>query len=118
MSICSPIVKNCLFLTLILSGLPSQVLAADLVALEKTVIARAEKDPMTAPDYFMAQIERRPAPDSEEQAVYLYGLGMAYERLGDMAEAVDYYRGAELFGHKRAAAALARLGREPFPKPQ
>lgn len=88
--------------------------AGDLAALEKTVIERAESAPETAPDYFMGQISRRPAPDSEEQAVYLYGMGLAYERLGDTVEAVDYYRGAELFGNISARKALARLNRKPF----
>ncbi len=118
MSGCNRIIRNCLFLWLVFSGTALPAMAGDLAALEKTVIARAESDPENAPEYFMAQIERRPAPDSEEQAVYLYGLGVAYERQGDMVEAVDYYRGAELFGHQGAAAALARLGREPFPRPQ
>lgn len=93
-------------------------MADDLAALEKTVTERAASDPETAPDYFMSQIERRPAPDSKEQAVYLYGMGLAYERLGDIVEAVDYYRGAELFGHQGAADALARLNRPPFPGPR
>jgi hypothetical protein len=88
--------------------------AGDLAALEKTVIERAESAPESAPDYFMAQISRRPAPGSEEQAVYLYGMGLAYERLGDMMEAVEYYRGAELFGNVSARKALARLNRKPF----
>lgn len=93
-------------------------MADDLAALEKTVIARAESDPETAPDYFMSMIEQRPAPGSEEQAVYLYGMGLAYERLGDMVEAVDYYRGAELFGNIAAQEALLRLNRPPFKRPQ
>ncbi len=92
------------------------VMAADLAALEKDVIARAEAAPESAPDYFMRQIELRPVPTIEVQAVYLYGIGLAYERMGDTVEAVDYYRGAELFGHKEAADALVRLGREPFSK--
>ena len=79
-------------------------------------IARAESAPESAPDYFMSQIELRPAPATEVQAIYLYGMGIAYERMGDMVEAVDDYRGAELFGHKGAAGALVRLSRTPFPK--
>jgi hypothetical protein len=94
------------------------VMAEDLDALEKDVVARAEATPESAPDYFMSQIELRPAPAIEVQAVYLYGMGLAYERQGDMVEAVDYYRGAELFGHKGAAAALARLNRQPFERPR
>ena len=91
-------------------------MADDLAALEKTIIERAERDPETAPEYLMSMIERRPAPGSEEQAVYLYGMGLAYERQGDMVEAVEYYRGAELFGHRAAREALVRLGRPPFPR--
>lgn len=105
-----------LFLFLVLYTVTTPAMADDLAALEKIVIARAESTPESAADYFMSQIELRPAPGIEVQAVYLYGMGLANERLGDMTEAVDYYRGAELFGHKGAAAALARLGREPFPR--
>ena len=94
------------------------VMAADLAALEKDVIARAESAPESAPDYFMSQIELQPAPATEVQAIYLYGMGIAYERMGDMVEAVDYYRGAELFGHKGAAGALGRLNRPPFEGPR
>ncbi len=94
------------------------VMAADLAALEKDVIARAEAAPESAPDYFMAQISRRPAPGSEEQAVYLYGMGLAYERQGDMVEAVDLYRGAEYLGNATARAALVRLDKPPFEPPQ
>lgn len=104
-----------LFLFLVLCSTPA--MADDLATLEKTIIARVETAPESAADYFMSQIELRPAPGIEVQAVYLYGMGLAHKRLGDMAEAVDYYRGAELFGHQGAAAALARLGREPFSKP-
>lgn len=104
------------FLFLILLAFPAY--AEDLTALEKTVVERSESDPETAPDYFMAQIERCPAPGSEEQAVYLYGMGLAYERLGDMVEAVDLYRGAELFGNSSARAALVRLNRPPFKQPE
>ncbi len=103
------------FLLLIFLAFPAH--AQDLPALEKTVIERAESDPETAPDYFMSMIQRRPAPGSEEQAVYLYGMGLSHERLGDMAEAVDYYRGAELFGNESARKALARLNRPPFRRP-
>lgn len=103
------------FLFLILLAFPAY--ARDLTALEKTVIERAESDPETAPDCFMAQIERRPAPGSEEQAVYLYGMGLAYERQGDMVEAVDMYRGAEYLGNASARAALVRLDKPPFEPP-
>ena len=67
-------------------------------------------------DYIRSR--RRRAPGSEEQAVYLYGMGLAYERQGDMIEVVDNYRGAELFGHRAAREALVRLNRPPFERPE
>lgn len=102
----------------LLFALPASAKADDLAALEKTVIERVESAPETAPDYFMSMIENRPAPPSEVQAVYLYGMGLAYERQGNMIDAVDFYRGAELFGHRGAAKALVRLNRPPFPGPR
>lgn len=106
----------CLFLIFVILTAPAT--ARDLHTLEKEVIARAESAPDSAADYFMSQIEQRPAPKIEEQAVYLYGMGLAYEHLGNIAEAVDYYRGAELFDHQGAAEALIRLNRPPFPRPE
>jgi len=93
-------------------------MAYDLITLEKEVVTLSENSPETAPDYFMGQIESNPAPAIEVQAIYLYGMGLAYEKLGNMTEAVDYYRGAELFDHPGAAAALVRLDRKPFPRRQ
>lgn len=107
-----------LFLLLAFCNFLPSASAADLTTLEKEVVALAESEPENAPDYFMQQIELHPAPDIEVQAVYLYGIGLAYERLGDMIEALDHYRGAELFGHQGAAAALTRLNRKPFPRPE
>lgn len=84
-------------------------IAADLVSLEKSVIERAEKDPATAEEYFIRQIEKRPAPSSEEQAVYVLGMGIAAERQGKVVDALDYYMGAEVLGSKTARAAAQRL---------
>lgn len=107
---------NKTFLTIMIgiAILAGPAMGQDLAALEKQVIARANSDPETAPDYFMSQIEAMTAPPSEVQAVYLYGMGLAYERQGDMVEAVEYYRGAELFGHRAAREALIRLKRGSF----
>lgn len=94
------------FLILFLIAMPA--LAADLQSLEKTVIERAEKDPATAEEYFIRQIEKRPAPSSEEQAVYVLGMGIAAERQGK-AVALDFYLGAEALGNKTASASAQRL---------
>ena len=107
-----------LLLSALLSFISMPAMAEDLAALEKQVVARAASDPETAPDYFMSQIEAMSSPDTEVQAVYLYGMGLAHERMGDMVNAVDYYRGAELFGHQGAADALVRLHRPPFKRPR
>lgn len=84
-------------------------LAADLEALEKIVIERAEKDPATATEYFLSMIERRPSPGSEEQAVYVLGMGIAAERQGHIVDALDYYLGAEALGNKTASKAAEKL---------
>lgn len=105
--------KGFIILPLAIFALTGPLYAGDLRSLEKSIIERAEHDPESAPDYFMEQIERRPAPDAEKQAVYLYGTGLAYERMGNMVDAIDFYRGAELFGNQAAAEALKRLNMLP-----
>lgn len=96
-----------ILLLLVLIATPA--IAADLQALEKTVIDRAESDPATAEEYFIRQIEKRPAPSSEEQAVYVLGMGIAAERQGKPADALGYYIGAEALGNKTASTAAQRL---------
>lgn len=95
------------FLILFLIATPA--IAADLQSLEKAVIERAEKDPATAEEYFIRQIEKRPAPSSEEQAVYVLGMGVAAERQGKVVDALDFYLGAEALGNKMASTAAQRL---------
>ncbi len=96
-----------IFIFLLLIATP--VIAADLQSLERTVIERAEKDPATAEEYFIRQIEKRTAPSSEEQAIYVLGMGIAAERQGKAVDALDFYLGAEALGNKTASTAAQRL---------
>jgi len=80
-----------------------------MAALEKAVIERAKKDPATATEYFLSMIERRPSPGSDEQAVYVLGMGIAAEQQGDIMDALDYYLGAEVLGNQTASKAAQRL---------
>ncbi len=75
-------------------------------AFERSVVQRANQDPATAPEYFMQQIES--GASTEEQAVYLYGIGLANENLGNVEEAVNDYLGAEILGYAPATEALQR----------
>jgi hypothetical protein len=75
--------------------------------LESNVIARARLDPQTAPEYFMRRIEAGATP--AEQAIYMYGSGLAHEKTGHIREAIDDYICADLLGEPRAKLALKRL---------
>ncbi len=75
--------------------------------LEKETVQRALNEPETAYDYFMRKIEDNATPD--EQAVYMYGIAVAREKLGDTKEAINDYLVAEGLGNKSAAEALNRL---------
>ncbi len=75
--------------------------------LEKSVVQRAAEKPETAYDYFMGKIEDKAT--SDEQAVYMYGIAVAREKLGDTKEAINDYLVAEGLGNKSAAKALGRL---------
>ena len=75
--------------------------------LESSVIARARLDPQTAPEYFMSRIEAGATP--AEQAIYMYGTGLAHEKTGHIREAIDDYICADLLGEPRAKLALNRL---------
>jgi len=91
------------------SVLSSGAFAPPMAALEKAVIERAKKDPATATEYFLSMIERRPSPGSDEQAVYVLGMGIAAEQQGDIMDALDYYLGAEVLGNQTASKAAQRL---------
>jgi hypothetical protein len=79
-------------------------------ALESAVIDRANNDPVHAPAYFMYRLE---SATYEEQAVYMYGIGLAHEKAGDKKEAINDYLAAEAFGYAPATRALQRLGVPP-----
>ncbi len=98
-------IRLCILLLLI----AAPAIASDLQSLERTVIERAKKDPATAEEYFIRQIEKRPAPSSEEQAVYVLGMGIAAERQGKRVDALGFYLGAEALGNKTASTAAQRL---------
>lgn len=98
-----------LFLAIVL--LPVTARAGDLEALEKAVIERAESDPETAEDYFISRIEA--GATYEEQAVYVYGIGVAWEKRGNLVEAIHNYIAAEALGSAAAARALQRLRGKP-----
>ncbi len=98
---------NRILFLLLLIAVPA--FAGDLQSLEKTVVQRAERDPATAEEYFIRQIEKRPAPSSEEQAVYVFGMGIAAERQGRLADALDFYIGAAALGSTAAGTAAQRL---------
>ncbi len=76
-------------------------------AFERSVAQRANQDPATAPEYFMQQIES--GASVNEQAVYMYGIGLANEKLGNNEEAVNDYLGAEILGYAPATQALQRV---------
>ncbi len=96
-----------ILLLLLLIATPA--IAADLQSLEKTVTERAKRDPATAEEYFIRQIEKRPSPSSEEQAVYVLGMGIAAEQQNNIVDAYHYYRGAEVLGNTTASASAQRL---------
>lgn len=75
--------------------------------LESNVVARVELDPQTAPEYFLSRIEAGATP--AEQAIYMYGIGLAHEKTGHIREAIDDFICADLLGEPRAKVALNRL---------
>ncbi len=75
--------------------------------LEKLVVKRAQEKPETAENYFIEQIES--GATYEEQAVYVYGMGVASETQGNIAEAINNYIAAEALGSAAASRALQRL---------
>jgi len=78
-----------------------------LTDLESAVIIRAQNNPSSAYEYFLEQIEAVATP--AEQAVYLYGMGLARERQKNFSEALNDYLAAEALGNKSAAQAVKRL---------
>lgn len=97
-------------LTVILILMCSPAMAGDLQTLEKEVVAFAEEHPDQAYKKFMTGIEG--GASTEEQAIYLYGIGLANEKLGNIEEAVNDYIGAEILGFEKASDALKRLGKQ------
>lgn len=81
--------------------------AWDMTDFEKSVKLRAENEPGTAYDYFLEKIEG--GATVEEQAVYLYGMGIAHEKQGNIEEAVNDYLSAEALGYYKATKELKRL---------
>ncbi len=77
-----------------------------LSGLEKTVTKQALEDPETSINIFMEKIE---TASFEEQGVYMYGVAVAREKMGDKSEAINDYLSAEALGNARARKALDRL---------
>ena len=75
--------------------------------LEQAVMQRAKADPVGAPEYFLQRIESGATP--EEQAVYLYGMGLAHQIQGDTNEARNDYLSAGILGNSRAKCGLMEL---------
>lgn len=95
----------CFFLFL---SQPSHSLS--LSDLESAVIIRAQNNPSSAYEYFLEQIEAGAAP--AEQAVYLYGMGLAREQQNNFSEALNDYLAAEALGNEKAGKAVKRLREE------
>jgi len=86
-----------------------------LSGLEKTVTKQALEDPETSISTFMEKIE---TASVEEQGVYMYGMAVAREKMGDKSEAINDYLSAEALGNESAKEALQRLGSEHYaPQP-
>ena len=83
-----------------------------LSGLEKAVTKQALKDPETAINTFMEKIE---TASYEEQGVYMYGVAVAREKMGDESEAINDYLSAEALGNISARAALDRLNVDHHP---
>jgi len=96
------ILLTCLFL---LPITPSY--SEDLSDLESAVIIRAQNNPSSAYEYFLEQIEA--GATSAEQAVYLYGMGLAREQQNNFSEALNDYLAAEALGNEGAGKAVKRL---------
>ncbi len=93
------------FLLFLIFTTPS--FANDISSLERSVIERSNNNPDTAYEYFLEKIEVRANP--EEQAVYLYGMGLINETKGNVSGAINDYMAAEILGNERAKHALIRL---------
>ncbi len=86
-----------------------------LSGLEKTVTKQALEDPESSISTFMEKIE---TASVEEQGVYMYGVAVAREKMGDKSEAINDYLSAEALGNESAKEALQRLGSEHYaPQP-
>lgn len=81
--------------------------AEETTEFEQSVIARAESEPDAAYDYFLGKIEG--GATVEEQAVYLYGMGIAHEKQGNIEEAINDYLSAEALGYEKATITLKRI---------
>lgn len=84
--------------------------------LEKRIVQQATEDPQTSINIFMQKIES--GASAQEQGVYMYGIAVAREKLGDKTEAINDYLSAEALGNDSAGQALERLGIDHYaPQP-
>lgn len=101
-----------MILTLALAGCGDNGAGSSLSGLEKTVTKQALEDPETAISTFMEKIE---TANVEEQGVYMYGVAVAREKMGDESEAINDYLSAEALGNVSARVALDRLNIDHHP---
>lgn len=95
-----------MILSLALEGCGDNDAGGSRSGLEKTVTKQALENPETAISTFMEKIE---TASVEEQGVYMYGVAVAREKMGDESEAINDYLSAEALGNVSARAALDRL---------
>jgi hypothetical protein len=94
-------------LLFLLAFVTSPLFASDISSLENAVMKHATTNPDTAYEYFLKQIEAGATP--EQQAVYLYGMGLVNQAKGNVAGAINDYMTAEILGNESASRALIRL---------
>ncbi|MCB9964493.1 MAG: hypothetical protein H6855_00215 [Rhodospirillales bacterium] len=95
------------FLVTIVCLISTAVKAKDFETLKQEVIKYAQTQPEQAYEHFMRKIED--GATVPEQALYLYGMGIAHEKLGKQQEALDDYLSAEILGYKPAKTAVEKL---------
>ena len=93
-----------LILSLALSACGDNIEAGSISKLEKKVTRQALSAPETSINIFLDKIE---TAGVEEQGVYMYGMAVAREKMGDNAGALNDYLAAEALGNQSARVALS-----------
>ncbi len=100
-----------MILSLALSACDNKDGDRSISELEKKVVQQALDDPQTSISFFMQKIES--GANAKEQGVYIYGVAVAREKMGDKAEAINDYLSADALGNESARQALNRLHVSP-----